>query len=305
MFSDVRQAAWRALGALSGPWMAVDRRAPALRVLGYHDVSDVERLRSQLGYLVERFTPIGLDEVIPFLEGERVVARRPVWVTFDDGDPSVVELGLPVLEEFEIRATMFVCPGVLDTTTPFWWQVARAGIEANVVLDQFPLTPDAISTLKEEPDATRRRDVERISELVEDATGRAPTHHQISSAQIARWLDGGHTLGNHTWDHPLLDNCSSRDQHEQVVSAHERLAEILGRPPTAFAYTNGNTTPESAELLSDLGYEVGLLFDHRIARPGDPLGMSRLRVNTSDDITSFKARVSGLHPWIHRLRRGT
>jgi peptidoglycan/xylan/chitin deacetylase (PgdA/CDA1 family) len=89
----------------------------------------------------------------------------------------------------------------------------------------------------------------------------------------------------------------------EVTRAHEILADILGKAPTAFAYPNGNADPRSARALARLGYEAAFLFDHRIGRfpPADPHRISRLRVASSIRADRFRIIVSGLHPSLHRL----
>ena len=79
-------------------------------------------------------------------------------------------------------------------------------------------------------------------------------------------------------------------------------ATNLHEAPALFAYSNGNWTTEAEHLLVELGYESAVLFDHRVAHPGNPLRLSRTRVNADDDMDTFRARVSGIHPAIHRLR---
>ena len=44
-------------------------------------------------------------------------------------------------------------------------------------------------------------------------------------------------------------------------------------------------------------------LDHRIANRASPLALSRVRVNAGDELEVFKARVSGVHPSIHRVLR--
>lgn len=302
---DLRRVAWQILGALSGPWLAFDRLASRrLRVLGYHDVPNAGELRAQLDYLVDQFLPLRVDEVIPFLSGEIEVAKQPVWVTFDDGDPSVVEVGLPVLQEFSVPATMFVCPGVIDTNTPHWWQLVEQAADAGTETEDGPVGVDTVVRLKKERDETRREEVARIAMHFQTASGHETYRRQVTSDQLDEWQTAGNTVGNHTWDHPILDMCSVKEQERQIRSAHEWLADRLPVPPSVFAYPSGRWSRESEAVLDRLGYRVAVLFDHRIARRDPSLSVSRVRVNTSDSLDSFKARVSGLHPLLHRLRGG-
>jgi peptidoglycan/xylan/chitin deacetylase (PgdA/CDA1 family) len=250
-----------------------------LRVLGYHGVERPDVLDAQLAWIRRHLVPVALDDVVAALDGTRALPRRAVWVTFDDGEPSVVEVGLPVLERHGVRATMFVCPSVIGTTAPLWWQ----GIDDAAT----------IRRLKTMPDPERRRAAAAIAD-------RAPVA-QLTIDQLRRFATAG-DIGNHTWDHPLLDGCADDEQRQQVRRAHEWLTDVLGRPPIAFAYPNGNRAAAARDELVRLGYRVAVLHDHRVARLGDQLALSRLRVGDHVTPARFAAVASGVHSTVHTLR---
>ena len=83
-------------------------------------------------------------------------------------------------------------------------------------------------------------------------------------------------------------------------SAREWLMDKSGANTPLFAYTNGKHTPAFEARLGDIGYQIVALFDHRVHRVRNPPQMSRIRVNSTDSLSEFKAKVSGIHPVIHR-----
>ena len=63
----------------------------------------------------------GAPEVVAVTSGccEAVAAQgRPSLLTFDDGERSVFERGLPVVREFELEPILFVWGGLIDTDEP-------------------------------------------------------------------------------------------------------------------------------------------------------------------------------------------
>jgi peptidoglycan/xylan/chitin deacetylase (PgdA/CDA1 family) len=98
-----------------------------LRILAYHAIDDQERFDAQIVHIRSHYSPVSADQVLDSLEG-RPLPQRAVWVTFDDGHPSVVERGLPIIERWEIPITVFLCPAVIDTTTPLWWQAVELAL---------------------------------------------------------------------------------------------------------------------------------------------------------------------------------
>ncbi len=294
--ADLRSVGESVLGAVASPWLATTSRwQRRLRVLAYHEISDAAAFASQMAFLIENFQPVTIEEAIsPSLYARH---RRPVWITFDDGDPSIVVAGLPVLVDLSIPATIFICPGLVDTDEPFWWQVVQAAVDAGLEPD-YP-----VGHLKSMEDSRRRGFIADLRQRVQELTGHPPRQPQLTPEQIGLWLDEGHSIGNHTWDHPMLDQCDAEEQARQIEAADAWIQQRFSPTHRVFAYPNGNSTPRSKAVLTDLGYEMALLFDHRISNLDDRFAVSRIRVNADDSLDEFKARVSGLHPWVHHALR--
>jgi peptidoglycan/xylan/chitin deacetylase (PgdA/CDA1 family) len=282
----------RVLG--SRPVSAVSSRLTArrLRVLAYHGIDDVAAFARQLDRLSTRYSTVTGGAVADWLLGRRTLPARAVWITFDDGDPSVVRHGAPLLAERGMVATMFVCPGVIDTCRPHWWHVVQDAGEAG--LTDVPPS-DLLPALKVADDPERRKTVGVLTARLR-AVGSPPVRPQLTSAELRAWTAAGHEVGNHSWDHPCLDRCAPEEQRRQIERAHDWLADVLGRPPDVFAWPNGNRAEPSLDLLRVLGYRLVLACDHKVcARRPDPMGLSRLRIDADAEPTRFDAIVSGAH----------
>jgi peptidoglycan/xylan/chitin deacetylase (PgdA/CDA1 family) len=126
---------------------------------------------------------------------------------------------------------------------------------------------------------------------------------QLEKDELGLLQDAGVEIGNHTWTHPCLDRCSDDVLRAEIRKAHLALTDVLGRPPRAFAYPNGNWDLRAERELERLGYGAAFLFDHRLARlPADPLRLSRLRVSSDTSLDRLATIISGLHPALHRAR---
>lgn len=118
-----RPAAWRLLARL-------DERVGVSRLFGgnrdaillYHSVGGIpgadydwnlteSEFRDQIEMVSERFEPVDLAEL---MDGQNAnVDTKRVAVTFDDGFRNIAEVAMPVLREFDVPATVFVCPEFL------------------------------------------------------------------------------------------------------------------------------------------------------------------------------------------------
>ncbi len=286
--------------SLTGPYRSLTKGR--LRVLGYHGVSDPAVFESQMRHLVDDYQPIGPREVAAAFNGEPV-PDRSVWVTFDDADPTVIDNALPILRALAIPATLFLCPGVVGTVSPYWWQIVadyEADPEAGTIRNRPP--EGWLAFLKSTKDAERREIVSEMADSLTRSNASPPTRRQITVEELQEFAAHG-TLGNHTWDHPCLDMCPEEEQSLQIAEAHDWLRSNLGFEATLFAYPNGNHSHAAQRVLEELGYDIAVMFDHHLAHTGqDPLRLSRIRTSDVASPARYSALVSGVHSVVHRGR---
>jgi peptidoglycan/xylan/chitin deacetylase (PgdA/CDA1 family) len=285
------------------PVSSISRRilGNRLRVLAYHDVPDPEAFDRQLRVLTSDYTPVNGATVVRHLKGETELPADAIWVTFDDGWADVVELGLPLLLEHGVPASMFVCPGLVGTGRTHWWEAVSQACELGWALPDVEFS-NVVSHLKSVPDRSRREAVEGAEAFL--AAHAVPLGQDPASLeQLMRWCESGMELGNHTWDHPCLDCCSPDEQRRQILDADAWL-ERFGAFATVrlFAYPNGDWTQDADDALREGAYDVCLLFDHRIspAQDLDPRRISRLRVDSSAPTRRWRAIASGGHSLMYR-----
>ena len=286
---------------LSPVWLRSPFGASRVRIVAYHDTPDPIVLEQQLKYLVDHFTPIGAEGVLRLCRSGDA-AKGSVWVTFDDADPTVIEVALPILERHGVPASLFLCPGVVGTEEPFWWQVLARAQELRVRMHGREIVPGLLSQMKLMSDSQRRAVVRELKSRIESLQEATFSVQQVTVDQLRSWVATGRNLGNHSWDHPLLDRADEREQRRQILSAHEWISDNFHPEHFEFAYPNGNMTAYSKALLHRTGYDLAVLFDHRLSRCADALALSRIRVNATDPINAFAGRVSGVQPALHRLR---
>lgn len=236
-----------------------------LCVLAYHGVPDAQRFTAQLDWLTENANIVSIEELRAATIEGKALPKRPALLTFDDGDPSIVDVAAPVLRERGIPAVAYVIPGLIDTDKPFWWTEIAMLVQAGAKSD---LSPTAlVSKLKRVHDKERRR-------IIDDLRGQVaePVRtRQLTSDDLRKLEVDGISVGNHSLTHPCLDKCDDATLQFEVHEAHARLTDLLGHPPESFAG-----------------------FDHRMAaHNADPLTISRVRVDAGAGLDRFRIIVSG------------
>lgn len=298
------RAARRSLDALlaRSPMEAIfrQRRRKGLAVLAYHHTPDRGAFCAHVDWLCRNFRPVSLDEVIASRDGLTKLPPRAVLITFDDADPSLLDVALPVLRERGVPALAFVVSGLLKTSQPFWWEEVETLIQAGGhVRDRGPLDPALlIRELKTVDDPIRLEIIDELRATAEEPSTPRP---QLRLEDLPLFEEAGIAIGSHTLTHPCLPRCSTEKIEREIHEAHAVLSSALGNEPEAFAYPNGDDDPRVREAVQRAGYRVAFLFDHRISTwpPKDPLRISRVRVNSTASVERIRIIVSGLHPFLH------
>jgi peptidoglycan/xylan/chitin deacetylase (PgdA/CDA1 family) len=128
-------------------WRRVaDALAPPPLILMYHRIAEddldpwhlcvsPQNFAAHMELLRRTRQPMRLDDLTRELELGRC-PRRAVVVTFDDGYRDNLLAALPVLEAFDVSATVFCTAGVVGGEQAFWWDQL-----AGLLLGPDPLPP--------------------------------------------------------------------------------------------------------------------------------------------------------------------
>lgn len=206
-----------------------------LSVFGHNPHPEV--LASLVEWLVHKgFSFVSTDELLEMQAGQVAWRPRLAWLTFDDGWAGFEEQLLPILERWQVPATIFVAPE----------ETRRGQIWTNSVMGAVPA--ETFSAWYDLPAEARYRKVDEVlghignpRRLADEAELRRLAKHPLM------------TLENHTWSHL---SCSHRPVEEVVAEVQETqkaLTEWTGRVPKLCCYPFGHCTEETDEALRTMG----------------------------------------------------
>lgn len=106
---------------------------PSVAILMYHSVHDAvtdpwglcvspAHFNEHMEYLRRHYTVLSLRKLTALLAAGRI-PRRAVVLTFDDGYADNLWNAKPILERWELPATVFVATGYVGQSREFWWDV--------------------------------------------------------------------------------------------------------------------------------------------------------------------------------------
>ena len=277
-------------------------------ILGYHRVADVARdtyslcvtpqhFAEQLQVLHQYTQPISLRQLVKgLLDGN--LPQRAVVVTFDDGYADVAYHAMPLLERYQIPATVFVTTGYIGRE--FWWdELERIVLSAAVLPDELFLDVKdgtfewtvhdaAYLTLDKGAPSPRQRLLQSLYALLlplsyEERQGALArlwawagtrsndrAHPRALTSEELVQLTGGSLvdIGAHTVTHPVLSSLPAAAQRSEIEQSKACLEELLGHPVTSFSYANGSSSEETPALVRDAGFVCACASHNDVAWRG-------------------------------------
>lgn len=73
---------------------------------------------------------------------------------------------------------------------------------------------------------------------------------------VQRMIDEGHTVGNHTNNHPVMPNQTIDKMVYEITSLHEYVKEIFGYEMNLFRFPTGEYSIRSLAVVQTLGYKT-------------------------------------------------
>ena len=303
-------------------------------ILGYHRISaehdDIyqvcvspENFARQMEALREYAQPISLSKLVQCLK-ENVLPPKSVAVTFDDGYADNLYAAKPLLEKYEIPATVFICTGSMGKE--FWWDElerlvlsSRSDLRAldlPVGKAQFKWHPPLVNSETDNLEVHRQfhralyhfllsldvADQDHAMGFIrswsEVSSPGISTPRAMSEEELLRFVDGGLIeLGAHTRHHPMLPKLPLERQREEIQSSKKDLEALLSKKIEGFSYPNGRATVESKRLVRESGFTYACTSLHDVVRPGsDVYELTRFWQQDVDG----ERFVRGLNRWMSK-----
>jgi peptidoglycan/xylan/chitin deacetylase (PgdA/CDA1 family) len=241
--------------------------------------ADAAGFEEQVAYLQRHFeviSPADLAQLVPRRRGRFVI------ITFDDGYIDNYRVAFPILKQYSVPATFFICTGFLDRPRLAWWDeiawMVRTSPRSEVYVPRWMSAP----VLFDEP--AREQAVCRLLRaykslpsyftraFLDDLARAAGTGRFRAEDAASEWMSwdmvremkaAGMTIGGHTVNHPVLSQMSRARQAEEIAGCGRRLAEVLGEPMRYFSYPDGKPyafTADTRSCLEEAGVELAFSY---------------------------------------------
>lgn len=287
--------------------------APRILILCYHRIGTgsipfyselpTGLFEQQMRFLRKHYRVLSLASACRELESGGG-PQPAVVVTFDDGYSDLYTQAMPILQRYEIPATIYLTVGAIETGEVAWYDriflalkhAPGPSLDFNFgngqprrfhlsdAHERFHAAVEIITALRALSDSQRRQacaDMEQRVQLpLPELKDRMLSWDQVRSMQGA-----GVFFGCHTMTHPAVSRLTPRDMEVELVESKELMEKRIGEPVLDFAYPFGKRADcgnEARLVLARAGYRSAVTTEGGVNSSGiDPFQL--LRVNPGDE----------------------
>lgn len=222
---------------------------------------DLNHIDPQSNMTVNQFSDFldyFLNHNYNFINPEELLAgpkldRRYAMITFDDGYFNNL-LAIDVLRKYKTPAVFFITPKNIIENRSFWWDIIfkyrfnkgnslkkiqneQAYLKQfkNAYIDDYITKNFGIKSFIPWSDIDRPLTVQEVKTLIE-----------FPLAEI----------GNHTYNHSILTNCTRNEIEEEYMASNKFLASLTGSIPISTAFPNGYYNQFVLNVTEEAGFRL-------------------------------------------------
>ncbi len=279
------------------------------------------RFEAQIRYLKENYTILSLRELVELIKTGSSV-ENCVIVTFDDGYADNLHAAKPILEKFQVPATVFVTAGMIGSPREFWWDELerillpggesseRLKLEINHRQYSWNITPgetfmkiyqELHRLLKYLPGYEREKILDDLftRRNLERDVGRQ-THWVLDEPELQELARGGLVeIGSHSLTHPVLIVEKEDRQWSEIHDSSAILKSLLKEKIYSFSYPFGqrlDIDEKTIQMVKDAGYTCGISNIQGNINEKSDLYLVPRRIIRNWDLPEFKQKMAEFLP---------
>ena len=205
----------------------------------YHDPKPTV-FAKHLAYLSHHWTVISLQTLVSaiYQKDFSQIPPKSVVITIDDGHRWNIEL-LPLLKQYRIRPTLFVCTQIIGTYRHFWFKIAGQSKAER-------------EKLKKLSNAERLVHLKQTTDFEQEKV--YPDRQALNIAEMKKMTQDV-DFQPHTQFHPILPYCTETECRQEILGSKTDLEKLLGIECSHFSYPNGDYTEREIEIVKASGFQ--------------------------------------------------
>lgn len=296
---------------------------PKFVIICYHRVgvggvplySDLEPgvFEGQMRFLRERYRLVSFDTLAQEIS-QGGPTEQSVAITFDDGYRDVYKYAFPVLQKFQIPATIYLTADAVESNSLAWYDriflalSVAPGDKLDLVLDRprrFLLPAPAarlraaeeiISFLRSLPAEQCESFCSNLERLI-PLPAKEMKDRMLTWEQIREMQQGGVSFGSHTLTHPAVSRLDPLALKRELCRSKAILEERLGAAIKDFAYPFGKPADygNTPSAVARAGYRTAVTTNWGINTPSaNPYELRRVSIGEERSLSMFALRLAQL-----------
>jgi peptidoglycan/xylan/chitin deacetylase (PgdA/CDA1 family) len=258
--------------------------SPRVAILMYHRVFAPEsdplmlcvsptHFAEHVEYLKRTYPVLRLSDL---LNGRQLPMRAAV-ITFDDGYADNVSCALPILQDAQVPATVFITSAQVESGQEFWWD------ELQTLVRSASDFAELHAQLREMDTDQRERTMHELRDAAGTRGEPRRDYRPLTWEEVRVLAQSGVVeVGAHTDSHPVLARLSAERQRAEIHASKRQLEAHTGRQITTFAYPYGGPTDFnqcSQKLVLAAGFRLACTTIRApVTRFTQPTALPRLTV---------------------------
>ena len=254
-------------------------------IILYHDIK-YELAEKHFKMLIDKYNIISLRDFTRARNSEKICNFPPksLIITFDDGHKDNYKL-LPLFKKYNIKPTIFLCSGIVNTNRHFWFRNEAAHQIGVKYLRKIP-NEKRLQLLKENGFEEEKDFVER----------RALSKSEID--EMKNVVD----FQSHLMYHPCLPCCTNSRATEEIVESKLALENDYRLDVYSLSYPNGDYSSRDIDIAQKAGYQCAVTVDIGFNSENTNLfRLKRICIRDEADINELLVKATGFWTSIKRL----
>jgi peptidoglycan/xylan/chitin deacetylase (PgdA/CDA1 family) len=268
----------------------------------------------QMRYLKNHYRVLSLAEACRELESPASAAPAVV-VTFDDGYRDLYLQAFPILQRYNIPATIYLIAGSIESGRPAWYDriflalkhAPGPNLEVDLgdaksrryVLDddatRFRAALEIIIALRAMPDTARQELCAALETQIQLPPDRL-ANRMLDWDKIRLMQRAGMFFGCHTMTHAAVSRLDSPGREREIVDSKKLIESRIEVEIRDFAYPFGKPEDcgtEATQILSREGYRSAVTTCDGVNVYGaDPFKLFRINAGDERSLAMFAARLN-------------
>lgn len=228
------------------------------------------------GYVAGRYKAVDFEQALAAPAG-----KIRVMFTFDDGWMDNYTNALPAILSRGIPASIFVCPGLLGRSLPFWPEQVASLMRTCSPAATGGEIAALIEILKTYTPERRQKFIAGLVQRQARANdGNSHTTDRTASwDEIREMNNAGVTFGCHTQTHQILTTIPAQAARQEIHNSKRAIESALYKRCELFAYPNGNSSAATRRMLLEEDFAAAFTTQKGAwTRGTDRLAIPRMNV---------------------------